>query len=63
MHFAKTGKMSSLALENSHLSVKKPSDSGVVYCGVFVNGDSTSDRQMDAISKLTNIVDQSDPPS
>ena len=34
MHFSKTGKMSSLALENSHLSVKKPSDSGVVYCGV-----------------------------
>ncbi len=24
-------------------------------------GDSTSDRQMDASSKLTNIVDQSDP--
>ena len=35
MHFSNTGKMSSLALENSH-SVKKPSDSGVVYCGVLI---------------------------
>ena len=34
MHFSKIGKMSSLALENSNLSVKKPSDSGVVYCRV-----------------------------
>ena len=34
MHFSKTWKMSSLALENTHLSVKKPSDSGEFYCGV-----------------------------
>ena len=34
MHFSMTGKMSSLAVENSQLSVKKPSDSGVVYCEV-----------------------------
>ena len=67
MHFSKTGKMSSLALENSQLSVKKPSDSGVVYCGVSTlcqpmpYGDSISDRPMDASSKLTNIVDQSAP--
>ena len=36
MYFSKTGKMSSLALENSHLSTKKPSDSGVVYCACGV---------------------------
>ena len=35
MHFSKTGKMPSLALGNSNLSVKKPPDSGVVYCGVW----------------------------
>ena len=35
MHFSKTGKMSSFALGNRHLSVKNPSDSGVVYCGVW----------------------------
>ena len=35
MHLSKTGKMSSLALGNRHLSAKNPSDSGVVYCGVW----------------------------
>ena len=50
MHVSKTGKMASLTLENSHLSVKKPSDSGAVYC-----------VQIDASSKLTDIVDQRDP--
>ena len=58
MHFSKTGKMSCLALENSHLSAKKPSDSGVVYCACGVW---TLCQPMDASSKLTNIVDQSDP--
>ena len=57
--------MSSLALGNIHLSAKKPSDSGVVYCGVStLYGDCmgpAGDRQMDASSKLTNIVDQSYP--
>ena len=55
MHFSKTGKMPRLALGNSHLSVE---------WGHFVSlchGDSASDRQMDASSKLSNIVDQSDP--
>ena len=58
--FPKTGKMRSLALGNSHLLVEL----FTVEWGHFVNlchGDSASDRQMDASSKLSNIVDQSDP--
>ena len=59
MHFSKTGKMPSLALGNSHL----PVELFTVEWGHFVSlchGDSASDRQMDASSKLSNIVDQSD---
>ena len=55
MHFSKTGKIPCLALGNSHLPVE---------WGHFVSlchGDSASDRQMDASSKLSKIVDQSDP--
>ena len=55
MHFSKTGKMPSLALGNSHLSVEL-----FTVDTLSAYGDSASDRQMDASSKLTNIVDQSD---
>ena len=62
MHFSKTGKIRSLALGNSHL----PVELFTVEWGHLVSlchGNSASDRQMDASSKLSNIVDPSDPPS
>ena len=53
MHFSKTGKMSSLALGNSHLSGRThlTVELFTVECGHFTLSayrDSASDRQMDA---------------
>ena len=51
--------MPSLALGNSHLSV----EFFLLWSGDTLStyGDSASDRKMDVSSKLSNIVDQSDP--
>ena len=66
MHFSKTGKMSSLALGNSHLSGRThlTLELFTVECGHFVSLHCMVILQVTGkwMPKLTNIVDQSDPP-